>query len=71
MPFETLAVEHGKDRIMANTVATGAVLGMLGLKLDILFEIINDIFRKKGEDVIKGNINAVKAGYDFCIKKLY
>ena len=68
VPFETLAVEHGKDRIMANTVATGAVLGMLGLKLDILFEIINDIFRKKGEDVIKGNINAVKAGYDFASK---
>ncbi len=68
VPFEMLAVEHGKNRIMSNTVATGAVLGMLGLKLDILFEIINDTFKKKGEDVIKGNINAVKAGYDFVSK---
>lgn len=68
VPFETLAIEHGKDRIMANTVATGAVLGVLKLKLDILFEIINDTFRKKGEDVIEGNINAAKAGYDFASK---
>ena len=68
VPFEMLAVEHGKNRIMTNTVATGAVLGMLRLKLDILFEIINDTFRKKGRDVIEGNINAVKAGYDFASK---
>lgn len=68
VPFETLAVEHGKERIMANTVATGAVLGVLGLKLDILIQIIEDTFIKKGEDVIKGNINSVKAGYDFASK---
>lgn len=68
VPFEALAVEHGKERIMANTVATGAVLGVLGMKLDILIKIIKDTFRKKGKDIIEGNINAAKAGYDFASK---
>ncbi len=68
IPFVNLAVEHGGNKIMESTVAVGAVLGMLGADLDILFEIIKDTFRKKGEDVIKGNINAATAGYDFAVK---
>ncbi|MBI4681878.1 MAG: 2-oxoacid:acceptor oxidoreductase subunit alpha [Nitrospirae bacterium] len=68
IPFINLAVEHGGSKIMESTVAVGAVLGMLGADLDILFELIKDTFRKKGEDVIKGNINAATAGYDFAVK---
>ena len=62
--FAKLAVEQGGDRIMANTVAIGAILGMLGMKLDIMDEIIKETFRKKGDEVIKGNINAAIAGRD-------
>lgn len=65
IPFANLAVEHGGDRIMANTVAIGAALGMLGVDLNILFGIIKDTFHKKGEDVIRGNINAATAGKDY------
>ena len=32
---------------MANTVATGAVLGMLGMDLDILIAIIKDTFKRR------------------------
>ena len=49
IPFEKLATEHGGNKIMANTVATGAVLGMLGLEMEHLLELIADLFRKKGE----------------------
>lgn len=69
VPFVILAVEHGGNRIMANTVATGAVLGMLGMELNILIEIIKDTFKKKGEEVTKGNINAAMAGHNFAIEK--
>ncbi|MCI0468784.1 MAG: 2-oxoacid:acceptor oxidoreductase subunit alpha [Nitrospirae bacterium] len=69
VPFVNLAVEHGGDKIIANTVATGAVLGMLGMKLDILFDIIKDTFKKKGEDIIKANINAAAAGHDYAVKQ--
>ncbi|GAB4409365.1 MAG: 2-oxoacid:acceptor oxidoreductase subunit alpha [Thermodesulfovibrionales bacterium] len=69
IPFVNLAVEHGGNKIMANTVATGAVLGILGMELDILLDIIKDTFKKKGEDVIKANINAAMAGHDYAVKE--
>ncbi|MEN8261965.1 MAG: 2-oxoacid:acceptor oxidoreductase subunit alpha [Nitrospirota bacterium] len=65
VPFLELALKHG-SRIMANTVATGSVLGMLGMKLDVLNDIIRDTFGKKGEDVVESNIRAATAGHDFA-----
>lgn len=67
IPFVNLAIEHGGNKIMANTVATGSVLGMLGMKIDILSGIIKDIFKKKGEEIIEGNIHAARAGHDFAV----
>ena len=69
IPFVNLALERGGNKIMANTVAVGAVLGMLGMELDLLLGIIKDIFKKKGEEVIKANINAAIAGHDFAVKE--
>ncbi|MBI3593067.1 MAG: 2-oxoacid:acceptor oxidoreductase subunit alpha [Nitrospirae bacterium] len=69
IPFVNLAIEHGGSKIMANTVATGAVLGMLGLELDMLLGIIKDTFKKKGEDIVKANANAAMAGHDFAVKQ--
>lgn len=69
IPFVSLATEHGGDKIMANTVATGAVLGMVGMDIDILLEIIKDTFKKKGEDIIKANISAAMAGHDYAVKQ--
>jgi len=68
VPFTALATEHGGSKIMANTVATGAVLGMLGIELDILLEIIRSTFKRKGEDVIRENIDSAMAGHDFAVK---
>lgn len=69
IPFANLAVEHGGSKIMANTVATGAVIGMLGMEPGILLGIIKDTFGKKGEDIIKANVNAAMAGHDFAVKQ--
>ncbi len=69
IPFVNLAIEHGGNKIMANTVATGAVLGMLKIRLDILFEIIKNTFKKKGEDIVKANINTAMAGHNYAIKE--
>lgn len=69
IPFASLAVEHGGNKIMSNTVATGAALGMLGMELDILLKIIKDTFKKKGEDIINANIKAAMAGHDYAVKQ--
>ncbi len=68
VPFLNLAMDKGGSRIMANIVATGTVLGLLGMKPDILTGIIKDKFTKKGEDIVRSNINAAMAGYDFSVK---
>ncbi|NOZ69289.1 MAG: 2-oxoacid:acceptor oxidoreductase subunit alpha [Deferribacteres bacterium] len=68
IPFTALAVEHGGSRIMANTVATGAVLGILGMGRDILEGIIRDTFGKKGEEIVSANINAAAAGHDYAVR---
>jgi 2-oxoglutarate ferredoxin oxidoreductase subunit alpha len=67
IPFVSLAIEHGGNRIMANSVAIGSVLGMLGENLDILSNIFDEIFGKKGDEIIKGNINAANAGHDYAV----
>ncbi len=68
VPVMKLAVEHGGAKIMANTVAIGSVLGMLGMDLDILIDSFSEIFGKKGAEIITGNINAAKAGHEFALK---
>ncbi|MGO9380228.1 MAG: 2-oxoacid:acceptor oxidoreductase subunit alpha [Dissulfurispiraceae bacterium] len=66
IPFESLATEHGGSKLMGNTVATGAVLGMIGMDTDVLFDVIRDSFKKKGDEVVQANINAASAGYKYA-----
>lgn len=66
IPFNALAVKHGGSAIMANTVAVGAVLGMLGIDLGLLNEILTETFKKKGEGVIEANKQAAQAGWQYA-----
>jgi 2-oxoglutarate/2-oxoacid ferredoxin oxidoreductase subunit alpha len=68
IPFEKLALEHGGSKIMANTVATGAVLGMLRMDLNVLDGILTDTFKQKGDEVINANSKAARAGHEFAVK---
>ncbi|MFA5353590.1 MAG: 2-oxoacid:acceptor oxidoreductase subunit alpha [Thermodesulfovibrionales bacterium] len=66
IPFADLAISHGGNKIMANTVAVGAVLGVLGMGLEGLNRIITDTFQKKGEEIISANIRAALAGHQYA-----
>ena len=68
VPFVEIAVTSGGERIMENTVATGAVLGMLGLDIDYLLTNIGETFARKGEKIVAGNRKAAIAGYDYAVK---
>jgi 2-oxoglutarate ferredoxin oxidoreductase subunit alpha len=68
VPFEKLATEHGGSRIMANTVATGAVLGMLGMELTLLLELITETFKKKGDEAVLANKNSAQAGHEYGVR---
>ncbi|WP_273696494.1 2-oxoacid:acceptor oxidoreductase subunit alpha [Syntrophorhabdus aromaticivorans] len=68
VPLLNIATESGGEKITVNTVAIGAILGMLGLGTDKFVEILGDTLRKKGEDVFRANKKAALAGYDFAVK---
>jgi 2-oxoglutarate/2-oxoacid ferredoxin oxidoreductase subunit alpha len=63
VPFTDIAIKQGGSKIMSNTVATGAVLGMLGMDLAIAREVIKEELKKKDEQVIKANLDLVAAGH--------
>lgn len=67
VPFSDLAIKHGGSKIMLNTVATGAVLGIMNMKTEILADIMKETFTNKGEDMAAGNIRAADAGHDFAV----
>ncbi len=68
IPFINLSIEISGTKIMANSVIMGAVLGMLGMKLDLLNISIEDTFKKKEAEVINTNKQAAAKGHDYAIK---
>jgi 2-oxoglutarate ferredoxin oxidoreductase subunit alpha len=66
VPLEKLALEKAQNKLMANTVATGAALGMAGLDFEILSAVLTREFERHGEATVRDNINAARAGYDFA-----
>jgi 2-oxoglutarate ferredoxin oxidoreductase subunit alpha len=69
VPFTDMAIKHGGSKIMSNTVATGAVLGMLGMDLAIANEVIRYELKKKDEQVIEANLVAAQAGHEFAVRE--
>ncbi len=62
VPFTRLAKDAG-GKIMANTVAAGACLGLLGAPESIIKEVLKERFGEK-EAVFENNLNAARKGYD-------
>lgn len=68
VPFLKLATENGGEKIMMNNVALGASWAVIDLPFEILAGVIADVFAKKGQEIIKENTEAAKAGYDYLKK---
>ncbi len=60
-----LAKEQGADKLMINTVAVGASLGLFSDDFTVLENILKTAFARKGEEVIAINTNTAKAGFNF------
>lgn len=63
IPFQRIASEFGNP-LYSNTVATGAVCGMLSAAEEIFYEAVKEAFAKKGDEVVKQNLDAAKSGYE-------
>lgn len=63
VPFSRIAVEKGGNKIMANTAASGAVLGMMGMPVELLDNVLQDTIKRK--DTVEANIQVGRAGYEY------
>ncbi|WP_449619451.1 2-oxoacid:acceptor oxidoreductase subunit alpha [Robertmurraya sp. Marseille-Q9965] len=64
VPFTELATELGTS-LMKNMVAVGATCAVLDLDINSFREVVQEIFGKKGQQVVDKNMEAVKAGFDY------
>ena len=69
VPFTEIAQDLGTS-LMKNMVAIGASSAVLGLNIGVFTEVIDEIFGRKGPQIVEKNLNAVKAGYDHMIEKM-
>lgn len=65
LPLSKLTAEAGGTEQMKNTAALGAALGIIEYPFEIFEDIIKEDFKRKGDEVIKMNVSAAKAGYDY------
>ncbi|MBN2187768.1 MAG: 2-oxoacid:acceptor oxidoreductase subunit alpha [Dehalococcoidia bacterium] len=66
VPFAKLAEETVKNKLMTNTVAVGAAIGLAGYDFDILASVLRKEFTRHGEKIAEDNVVAARAGFDFA-----
>lgn len=68
IPLLQITKDLRADRIMINTVSVGASLSLISDTFDVLGAIIQEVFGRKGEEIIAINTNTAQAGFDYCKK---
>jgi 2-oxoglutarate/2-oxoacid ferredoxin oxidoreductase subunit alpha len=66
VPFNRLAMEAAQNRLMTNTVAVGATMGLIGYDFATLESVLRREFAKAGDKIVADNIRAALAGFDFA-----
>ncbi len=65
VPFLQMTEQMNLAPIMANSTAIGAVLGGLGIGLDLFPDVIEKLISKKGTEIVASNLSVARAGSDF------
>ena len=63
VPFTEMATELGTS-LMKNMVAIGATSALLNLSTSVFQSVVDEIFGRKGEEVVQKNMEAIQKGYD-------
>ena len=64
VPLASIAEEKAGNKVMANTVALGAALGLVGYDFGVIEKVLRDRFG--AGEVGEGNVRAARAGYDYA-----
>ncbi|NQU77014.1 MAG: 2-oxoacid:acceptor oxidoreductase subunit alpha [Planctomycetes bacterium] len=62
--FTQAAVEAGGAKMMANTVATGAVYALLGYEVEDLCRQLSEVFKNKSGDILAQNVACARKGFE-------
>ena len=65
-PLEETAKEIGGDIRMANAAALGAILSVVQFPFSLAERALTEVFGRKGEKVVSGNVAVAKALYDLA-----
>jgi 2-oxoglutarate/2-oxoacid ferredoxin oxidoreductase subunit alpha len=69
VPFTDIATNLG-TALMKNMVAVGASSAVLDLDIDVYQEVVQEIFGRKGQQVVEKNMEAIRAGAEFMKEQL-
>jgi len=69
VPFTEIATELGTS-LMKNMVAIGATCAVLNLEVGVFEDVVQEIFGRKGQQVVEKNMEAIKAGFDYMNENL-
>jgi 2-oxoglutarate ferredoxin oxidoreductase subunit alpha len=69
VPFTEIATNLG-TALMKNMVAVGASSAVLDLDIDVYQEVVQEIFGRKGQQVVEKNMEAIRAGAEFMKQQL-
>ncbi|MFX3624697.1 MAG: 2-oxoacid:acceptor oxidoreductase subunit alpha [Ectobacillus sp.] len=69
VPFTDIATELGTS-LMKNMVAVGASSALLGLDETVYLGVVEEIFGRKGQQVIEKNMEAIKRGSQYMKEQL-
>ncbi|MFD3445543.1 2-oxoacid:acceptor oxidoreductase subunit alpha [Microbacteriaceae bacterium 4G12] len=64
IPFTEIATELGTS-LMKNMVAVGASSAVLGLDETVYLEVVEEIFGRKGQQVVEKNMEAIRRGSQY------
>lgn len=64
--FTQAAKDVGASKVMANTVAAGAIFAALGYDVDPLCDYLDEQFGKKGAEVVQQNVNCARKGAELA-----
>ncbi|HEY4695815.1 MAG TPA: 2-oxoacid:acceptor oxidoreductase subunit alpha [Candidatus Hydromicrobium sp.] len=70
VPFSKIISEFGAPKVMINNVSLGASVALLNYDLEILKNMIKDIFGRKGPEIVNSNIKSSELGYKYIKEKL-
>ncbi len=70
VPFSKIISELGAPKVMINNISLGVSAALLNYDLEILKNVIKDIFGRKGSEVVNLNIKSSELGYKYIKERL-